>query len=203
MVYTAEHDPLCYEGTSVLKNKLDLRVQAELDEYELAVFLTRADEPWPTGQLDYVYYRLLHYHLFQDVYEWAGEPRNIRIGKGGNWFCYPEFIDKEMDRIFSELKTAHYLRGVSPELFAKGASHTLAEINAVYPFRDGNGRTQLAFLSILVENSGFQFRDDRLDRDRVIQAMIDSFNGNEDPLKCLIADIVATSNESATPQRPS
>ncbi|WP_348645164.1 hypothetical protein [Mesorhizobium sp. WSM4315] len=36
MAYAAEFDPLCYPGTTVLINLLDVRDQAELDEVELA-----------------------------------------------------------------------------------------------------------------------------------------------------------------------
>ncbi len=191
MVYTAELDPLCYPGTDVLRNKLDLMSQAELDEYELAVFLTRADEPFPPGKLDYPHYRALHHHLFQDVYSWAGEARTIRIGKGGNWFCYPEYIEREMTRIFAELKAAKHLREYGPQRFSTAAAHVLAEINAVHPFREGNGRTQLAFLLLLAENAGLSFNDDLLDRDRVIGAMIESFSGDEQPLAQLILEIVS------------
>ena len=191
MTYTAEQDPLCYPGTSVLKNKLDIRSQSDLDEYELAVFLTRADEDWPAGRLDYEHYKALHHHLFQDVYDWAGKRRTIRIGKNGNWFCYPEYIDQEMDRVFGVLSDKNHLIDLSVDEFAKEAAHILAEINAVHPFREGNGRTQLALLSILAEHAGFPFNDDKLDRDRVIQAMVDSFSGNEAPLSDLIRDIVS------------
>ncbi|WP_352652643.1 hypothetical protein [Mesorhizobium sp. M0659] len=83
MVYAAEHDPLCYPGTTVLRNRLNIKDQARLDEFELALFLTRADEHIPAGRLDFEHYKAVHHHLFQDVYEWAGEVRAIRIGKGG------------------------------------------------------------------------------------------------------------------------
>ncbi len=190
MAYTAEHDPLCYPDTTVLRNKLGLLTQAELDEFELAVSLTRADELWPTGLLDYDHYKALHRHLFQDVYEWAGQPRTIRIGKDGNWFCYPEYIDQHMHQIFNKLMQANYLASISAQEFAEQAAHVLAEINAVHPFREGNGRTQLALLSILANNAGQHFNDDALERDRVIKAMTDSFSGDEQPLAQLIADII-------------
>lgn len=191
MVYAAESDPLCYPGTTVLRNLLDIHDQSELDEFELALFLTRADEAFPAGDLDYPHYLALHRHLFQDVYAWAGEPRTIRIGKGGNWFCYPEYIDAEMQRVFGELSAAGHYSSTSAEVFAAGAAHVLAEINAIHPFREGNGRTQLAFLAILADNAGHGFDDDELDRDRVMKAMISSFSGNEAPLTRLIQDIVA------------
>ncbi|MBP0618258.1 Fic/DOC family protein [Jiella mangrovi] len=190
MVYTAEADPLCYPGTSVLRNKAELQDADALDEFELSMFYTRAEEPLPSGALDYPHYRALHHHLFQDVYEWAGQPRTIRIGKGGNWFCYPEYIASEMARIFNELAADNYLVGLSRAAFAAKAAHILAEINAVHPFREGNGRTQLTFLTILAEHAGFTVDMDVLDPDRVMQAMIASFSGDESALAALIAAFI-------------
>jgi cell filamentation protein len=63
VVYAAEIDPLCYPDTTVLRNKMDIRSQDELDEFELAMFLTRADESWPAGVLDYPHYLALSGHL--------------------------------------------------------------------------------------------------------------------------------------------
>ncbi|TPM35686.1 Fic family protein [Mesorhizobium sp. B2-3-4] len=191
MVYAAEFDPLCYPGTTVLINLLDVRDQAELDEVELALFLTRADEPLPAGELDYVHYLGLHRHLFQDVYGWAGKARTIRIGKAGSWFCYPEHIANEMARVFRELGNPDHLADLGRVSFAKHLAHIIAEINAVHPFREGNGRTQLTFLAMLAEHAGYTFNADALDRDRVIQAMVDSFSGSEAPLQALIEDIIA------------
>ncbi|WFR98204.1 Fic/DOC family protein [Rhizobium tumorigenes] len=191
MVYTATQDPACYPGTTVLVNKLDLVDQDELDEAELGLFLIRADEDPPAGRLDYPHYMALHHHLFQDVYEWAGQARTIRIGKGRNWFCYPEYIDQEMRRAFGSLEGHHFLSDKEPAEFARIAANILAWINAIHPFREGNGRTQLAFLSLLAENAGLPFDDDQLVRERVISAMIDSFDGNEEPLRQLIFDLVS------------
>lgn len=190
MVYTAEHDPLCYPETDVLRNKAGLTNAEELEQFELSMTLTRAEEEWPVGVLNYSHYRSLHHHMFQDVYDWAGAPRTIRIGKGGNWFCYPEYINGEMERIFASLRADRLLDGFSVDEFAIKAAHILAELNAVHPFREGNGRTQLAFLIILAENVGFSVDADKLNRTNVITAMVDSFSGNEKPLANLIHEML-------------
>ncbi|QPB23966.1 Fic family protein (plasmid) [Rhizobium sp. 007] len=190
MVYTAESDPLCYPGTTVLRNKLDLTDQDELDEFETAMFVIRSDEAWPAGNLDVAHYLALHHHLFQDVYDWAGEIRTIRIGKGGNWFCYPEHIHAQLGQAFQFLANANYFEGLAPAEFAAQAAHLLAEINAVHPFREGNGRTQLTLLAVLAEHVGLPFNEEALDRDRVLDAMIESFAGSEAPLAALILDII-------------
>jgi cell filamentation protein len=189
--YAAEADPLCYPGTSVLKNLLDITDPRLLDEAEVALFVIRAEEPSPNGSFDLNHYLELHRHLFQDVYPWAGEIRTIRIGKGGNWFCYPEYISSELERVFAELGDPGTLGLMAAPDFARHVAHFLAELNAVHPFRDGNGRTQLAFLAILAEQAGFTFDEERLDRNRVIHAMVESFSGDEGPLVSLVHDIIA------------
>jgi cell filamentation protein len=188
--YDAEPDPLCYPGSSVLINKADIRVQAELDEFELAMYLSRAAEPLPVGSLDYSHYGGIHRHLFQDVYEWAGEQRTIRIGKGGNMFCFPEHLDRVMSATFADLRLRHHLRELDRGEFAAGAAHFLAEINAGHPFREGNGRTQLAFLKVLCLNAGHGFSDEVLEPQRTMAAMIASFRGELTPLTELISDLV-------------
>jgi cell filamentation protein len=61
---------------------------------------------------------------------WAGEPRSVRISKGGNPFCFPENIDAQARKLFAELARKNYLRGLEPAEFAKEAAHFLAELNA-------------------------------------------------------------------------
>lgn len=190
MAYAAESDPLCYPGTNVLRNLLDIEDPQILEEVELALFLTRAEEPSPIGDFGVDHYLSLHRHLFQDVYPWAGEIRTIRIGKDGNWFCYPEYIQSELNRVFAELGGPDTLTLMSAPDFAKHVGHFLAELNAVHPFREGNGRTQLAFLAMLTEHAGFTFNDEVLDQDRVMHAMIESFSGDEAPLVSLVQGII-------------
>jgi len=186
MVYTAATDPACYPNSDVLKNKADLRDAAFLEEFELAMFLTRSEEDWPVGAYDLDHYCRLHHHLFQDVYEWAGELRKIRIGKGGNWFCFPDNIYDQLDQLFNILIEEHWYQDLAKSDFIPKAAHFLAELNAIHPFREGNGRTQMAFMIMLCENAGFTFDETTLNPNRVIDAMITSFSGNEDPLRELL-----------------
>ena len=185
--YDEGEDSLCYPGTTVLRNRAELTDQDELDQFEQLMFLTRSEEPLPDGDLDYAHYRAIHRHFFQDVYVWAGEARQIRTGKGGNWFCYPEYIDAEMSRIFRNLQAENYLADIgNPQDFAARAAHYIAEINAVHPFREGNGRCQLTLLDILLQGAGFQMNEDRIDEAEFMTAMIASFMGDEVPLRTAI-----------------
>lgn len=182
-MYDATDDPYCYEGTSVLKNRLGLRTQAELDEFETAIVSQRAEEPLPAGGLDQQHYGALHRHLYQDVYDWAGELRTVRTSKGGNMFCYPENIAPQLKKLFAELAAANHFRGLDADQFAAASAHFLAELNAIHPFREGNGRTQLVFLKLIAIAAGHTIDFTRLDAPALLAAMIASFQGNQAPLR--------------------
>ncbi len=185
-MYKAETDPYCYPGTSVLINRAGLRDQAELEEFEGEMTALRFREPLPSGGLSYRRYLAVHRHLFQDVYRWAGKIRTVRIFKQDSVFCYPEHIDREMQRLFAGLAKQRYLRGLDAHAFAGKAAHFLAELNAIHPFREGNGRTQLSFLVLLAGKAGHRIIRQRLEPKITLEAMIASFDGNERPLADLI-----------------
>jgi len=189
--YDAFDDPYCYKGTSVLKNKAGLRDQAGLEGFELEMSSVRATEPAPTGKFDPAHYRALHRHLFQDVYSWAGKYRMVRTGKGGNAFCYPEFIEAEMQNLFGDLAHPSFSAGAPAAAFLQAVSKFLADLNAIHPFREGNGRTQLAFLVLLAERAGHRLDLTALRPKAFLKAMIVSFNGDNAPLTRELKRMVA------------
>ncbi len=189
-MYDAVEDPYCYRGTTVLKNRFGLRDQVELDKVEIFFTARRFDEPPPQGKLSYRHYLKIHWHLFQDVYSWAGRVRKVRMSKDGSAFCYPENIDRELRRIFSELADENTFCDLLSEDFARKAAHFMADLNAIHAFREGNGRTQNAFLTILADQAGHPLDLERLEPPRMMAAMIASFHGDEQPLAELIRDLM-------------
>jgi cell filamentation protein len=181
-MYDAVADPYCFPGTIVLKNIPGLRTQKALDQYETAMTAQRADEPLPSGRLSVFHYRAIHHHLFQDVYSWAGRFRTVRIGRRGSAFCYPENIPREMRALFHKLARKRYLRGLSRDEFATEAASFLATLNAIHPFREGNGRTQTILLTLLADRAGHPLNLDRLKPKSFLNAMIASFKSDERPL---------------------
>jgi cell filamentation protein len=189
-MYDVESDPYSYPGTNVLRNKLGLRSAEELVAFEAEITSQRASEPLPEGDFDYAHYRSIHHHLFQDVYEWAGQQRMVRIGKDGNWFCFPEHIEGQMNRLLSDLSEENLLTGLDGASFARRAAHYLAELNAIHPFREGNGRAQLSFVTLLAENAGHPLKLDELDPSEMLDATILSFGGDEGALERLLKRLV-------------
>ena len=175
--YDAFDDPYAYPSTSVLQNRLDIRDAGILEAFEVEIFTLRAEEPLPHGKFDPAHYCSIHHHLFQDVYEWAGQYRTVRTSKGGNAFCYPEHIPAQMGGLFRSIRGGEAFAEKSRSEFLREAARFLGEMNAIHPFREGNGRAQLAFLGLIGTKAGHPFAFERIDRNAFLQAMIERFLG--------------------------
>ena len=137
----------------------------------------RLDEPLPAGHLSYSHYRAIHRHIFGDVYAWAGRIRTVRIGKGGSMFCYPEHIGGEMQRLFAKFRKEDLFRNLGARSFANEAAHFFGELNAIHPFREGNGRTQLAFLAVMAQAAGHEADLERIEPAQMLAAIVELFEG--------------------------
>jgi cell filamentation protein len=100
--------------------------------------------------------------------------------------CHPEHIDSEMRKLFGRLSAERFLRGFAGEEFARRAAHLVAELNAIHPFREGNGRTQLIHPTLLAARAGRPLALERMDPAAMVAAMVQSFEDNEKPLVMLI-----------------
>ncbi len=178
-MYDASPDPYCYPASTVLRNKLKLADQAALNDFEADAVTQRGMEPLPSGRLTPTHLRAVHHHLFQDVYSWAGRYRTVRIGKGESIFCYPEHIASQLQSLFGWLHRQGRLTGLAPDDFAERGGHFLSELNAIHPFRDGNGRAQMAFFAMLSYRAGHPLNLDRLQPAAFLAATITAFNGDE------------------------
>jgi cell filamentation protein len=183
-------DPYCYPGTQVLINLQDHTDENNLRSFEFAMTTERFGEPLPEGRLSVKHFLAVHRHLFQDVYAWAGRPRTVRMAKGQSHFCFPENIQPELKRLFAKLRADRFLRDLPPADFAQKAASFLADLNAIHAFRDGNGRAQMAFFTILAARAGHPLRLDRIEPAPFLAAMIASFRGDEAPLVAQIERLI-------------
>lgn len=142
-------DPYVYVGTRVLKNKGCLRVPEEAAAYEARMVFKRLlglyAEPCP-GALNTQHLLGIHRTLFQDVYPWAGKLRVGEMSIGSYRFCRAELLMKSLIALLDQLAGERFLMNLSPGAFSERAGYYLGELNAIHPFRDGNGRTQREFI---------------------------------------------------------
>lgn len=180
-------DRYCYPGTHVLRNKLGIDDEHELDRVERLLIQQRVDEGAPSGNFDIEHLQAIHRHLFQDIYEWAGEIRQVEISKGGNAFQFRQYIGVGMADVHRRLENDNFLRGLDADIFAAKAGAIIGDVNYVHPFREGNGRTQMEYLRQLADQAGHDFSPARLDREGWMQASQAAHRGDYAPMAIAIA----------------
>lgn len=167
----------CYPDSDVLINKLDIRELDKLYTFERKLTMLRLlelmDKPI-SGKFDFKHLQAIHRYIFQDVYDWAGKVRTVDIAKG-NMFCNVRFISDQADEIFTKLKEEKYLAGLDEEAFIKRLAYYFSEINALHPFREGNGRSQREFIRSLALKNGYLLYFDRVTGEEMISASQKSF----------------------------
>ena len=190
--YNAD-DIYCILGSSVLKNKAGITNQDLLDEYEADFTAVRILEFAHTpveGNFDLTHLCKIHEYLFQDIYEWAGEIRSVDIIRGDSRFCNVWQIQSYSNTVFSALAAEDFLNKLEPTSCACRLAHYLSEINAIHPFREGNGRVQRLFISQLAKQAGYTLDYSALGQDEIYPVMQAAFLGNEQPLADLIFKII-------------
>ena len=187
-------DDYVYPGTTVLRNKADIRDHEALDAFEADATAVRMLELWEqpiAGCFDFAHLCGIHRHLFQDVYEWAGEIRTVDISREGSRFANAARIESYLGGELSKLPAESCLCGLPPEVFVARLAHYMGEINATHPFREGNGRTQRFFCALLAEQAGYFIDFESVDQAQMYRVMIASFNGNALPLQALLLEITS------------
>jgi cell filamentation protein len=175
-------DPYVYPGTQILRNRLDLRDQDNLHRIERRLVVQRMSEGVPSGGFDLAHLRAIHRHLFQDVYDWAGEIRLVEISRGSQQFQFRQFIATGMADVHRRLVAGRFLRGLSAGEFAKRSAVIIGDVNYIHPFREGNGRTQLQYLKLLALRAGHALGLSRIDPASWVEASKMSHDAIYDPM---------------------
>lgn len=152
-------DPYVYPGTSILKNFRDIRDPERLSKFEMDMTTRRLSELArnPTqGKFDGRHLQAIHEYIFQDVYAWAGEFRTVNMSRSGQFpFAFSHHIPQSLATLTSELEKERHLANLPRPKFASRAAHYMGELNAIHPFRDGNGRSQREFIRELAGRNGY------------------------------------------------
>ncbi|MDK2122737.1 Fic/DOC family protein [Parachitinimonas caeni] len=187
-------DCYTYPNSDVLKNKLAIQDQAELDIAEAnftAIRLFELTRNPIAGNYDLTHLQAVHKYIFQDVYDWAGQFRTVDISKGNSRFCSWQHINRYLEKELNNIAKDSFLKNLPPKIFIHKLAHYLSEINAAHPFREGNGRSQRAFCYQLAFEAGYSIEFELATRDEMIGAMIASFHGDQDTLETLLDRITS------------
>jgi cell filamentation protein len=163
-------DSYLIAGTKVLRNRLGISDARRLARIERRLVADRIAEGAPIGAFDLAHLRAIHRHLFQDVYDWAGELRTVEISKGDHQFQFRRYIQTGMHDVHRRLVQSKFLKGLSADEFARQAGIIIGDVNYIHPFREGNGRTQAQYLKQLAAQAGHDLDLRRIDPTLWIEA---------------------------------
>ncbi|MFQ7726694.1 MAG: Fic/DOC family protein [Ruthenibacterium lactatiformans] len=184
------------EGGDVLENKLGVTDSEQLQKIEENVFSDAAldvvNEDFSDSELNFDFLKSLHRRLFGKLYYFAGQIRTVNITKTDSSipFCMADFIVPEASRIFGNLKSKNYLKELPREKFANELAGLAIELNALHPFREGNGRTIRLYLQLLACNAGYLIDYASLSHAEIVEADKQAFLGNDAKIKELYRRIV-------------
>jgi cell filamentation protein len=188
-----DEDPYL-NADGVLVNKLGISSAAALSRAEadlsFAAMLRLSVRP-PPGSYDLQHLREFHRQIFGAVYPWAGELRTVDIARTSQHvFCRWQFIESYSAGVFGALAAENMLAGLARDTFVRRLAHYHGEINAIHPFREGNGRAQRAYLGRLAREAGWRIAWGELDAARNTIASAAALQGDVEPLVAMLDGMV-------------
>lgn len=130
----------------VLENKLGINDSAELARQEEKISKKKALELFEKGLLDsfeagtFDTLSKIHKYLFDDIYYFVGEIRDVNIAKGNFRFAPVMYLKQALEHI-EKMPQSTY-----EEIIAK-----YVEMNIAHPFREGNGRSTRIWLDLILK----------------------------------------------------
>lgn len=183
----------CYEGTSCLINKLNIRDEEKLNFVESQITIHKTAELANIenfGNFDFLHYKAIHKYLFNELYDWAGEIRTVNMSKKGTNFVDINDIESVASACFKRLKDNNYYKNQNFSDFIDDIVDFYCTTNMLHPFREGNGRTQRVFISQLIQLNGYSINFDKIDTDELMMATIAAANGITDNLKRIFENAI-------------
>lgn len=188
----------CYPDTDILINKLNIKDEMNLFKAEERLTSIRLQELQNIpikGNFDFEHLKQIHWYIFQDIYEWAGRTRTVDIGKG-NLFCTVACINDYAESVFNKYYMQCYSNKDDIGQFIEVLASNYGDLNALHPFREGNGRAQREFARELCLSCGFDFDLSCSTHKEMLEASVYSFNtGDSSKLNAIFKKAVTPYNE--------
>jgi cell filamentation protein len=130
----------------VLKNKLNITEQVQLARTEEKISKQKAKRLFFSGDIDRVEVGTfaglaeIHRYLFEDIFEFAGELRDVNIAKGGFRFAPLMYLQVSLQSI-----------DAMPQSSFEEIIEKYVEMNIAHPFREGNGRATRIWLDLVLK----------------------------------------------------
>lgn len=190
-------DPYLYPGLKVMRNRLGIRQAQRLEQaaWELTALRAATIELGPLVR-GLPHLCAIHRQLYQDVFDWAGQLREVDIYQGDTRFCHFAYIEKEGNALLQDLEEESYLVGLALDKFIERLAHYYCEINVLHPFRLGNGMAQRIFFEQLAIHAGYTLDWRDIAVDAWNQANQSGAMGDLSPLRAIFRKVVSEAVET-------
>ena len=127
-----------------LENKLGLTGSSELAREEERISKKKALALFESGALDKLEagtlaaLKAIHKYLFDEIYDFAGEIRNVNLAKGNFRFAPLMYLETALGNIEK-----------MPQSTFDEIVEKYVEMNIAHPFREGNGRSARIWLDLI------------------------------------------------------
>jgi len=150
-----------------LDNKLGITESAELARVEEKISKTKAAELFENGILDsmkagtFESLSKIHKYLFDEIYNFAGEIRNVNLAKGNFRFAPVIYLKSALEHIDK-----------MPQSTFEEIIEKYVEMNVAHPFREGNGRSTRIWLDLILKKEiGMVIDWNNVDKEEYLSAM--------------------------------
>ncbi|MCW2927016.1 MAG: filamentation induced by cAMP protein Fic [Thermoleophilia bacterium] len=187
------HDSYVDPASGCLRNRLGITDRVELQNAERSASLLREQSirmHGLPGDYDLPHLQAIHRTIFQDVYPWAGEIRSCELART-HPFCRPEYIEEQATQLLANLAAEDHLSGLERTDFVDRLTHFFSEINAIHPFREGNGRTQRIFFEQLARNAGYVLDWSQTTEHENVEACVAAIEGDLRRLRSLLGTVTS------------
>lgn len=150
-----------------IENKLGITNSAELAREEERISKKKALELFESGMLEkleagtFAALQVIHKHLFEDIYDFAGEVRSVNLAKGNFRFAPVMYLTAALENVEK-----------MPQSTFDEIVEKYVEMNVAHPFREGNGRSTRIWLDQIFKTELHKVVDwSKIDKEDYLLAM--------------------------------
>jgi cell filamentation protein len=151
----------------ILENKLNITHQVELAKAEEKISKQKAKQLFDSGDINKVKVgtfaglSFIHAYLFEEIYPFAGNIRDVNIAKGTTAFARVMYLESSLKHI-----------DAMPQSTFDEIIEKYVEMNVAHPFREGNGRATRIWLDLILKTEIKQVVDwNQVDKEDYLSAM--------------------------------
>ncbi len=158
-----------------LDNKLGITNIEEMLKVDYQISFLRATELLNNNELENKPLNIdtlcfIHKKLFDDLYPWAGQIRDVNLSKGYSTYYYVENLQSGIKEVFKNFQKDCKIKDLTLNEFIELFCYYDTELYIIHPFREGNSRTRRIFMQEFAKRAGYLVDYSKIDQKELRKA---------------------------------